>query len=80
MIVIMSAPAPSLAGHRVLVVGASAGIGRATGVATARAGAHVALAARRLDLLREVVEQIGPVVFPVHCDVREPSACAEVVR
>ena len=41
----------SLAGTRLLVVGASSGVGRAIGLAAAAAGASVAFAARRLELL-----------------------------
>ena len=49
----------SLAGKRVLVVGASAGIGRATAVAAVRDGAKVVLSARRADALAEAVAEAG---------------------
>jgi short-subunit dehydrogenase len=52
----------SLAGQRVLVTGASAGIGAATARALAGAGASVGLAARRqelLDLVAKECEQAG---------------------
>jgi short-subunit dehydrogenase len=42
---------------RVLVTGASSGIGAATAVAFARAGATVGICARRADRLTEVLEQ-----------------------
>jgi NADP-dependent 3-hydroxy acid dehydrogenase YdfG len=45
----------SLEGARMLVVGASAGIGRQIGLAAARAGASVAFAARRKDRLDDLV-------------------------
>jgi NAD(P)-dependent dehydrogenase (short-subunit alcohol dehydrogenase family) len=48
-----------LAGKRVLVVGASAGIGRAFAVRAVRAGAEVVLAARRGEVLAEVVAEAG---------------------
>ncbi len=47
-------------GKSVLVTGASAGIGRALGLALGRAGAHVGLVARREDRLRALVDEIGP--------------------
>ena len=50
--------AQPLAGKVALVTGASSGIGAATGIALAAAGATVALSARRKDRLDELVEQI----------------------
>ncbi len=41
-----------------LVTGASRGIGRAIAIGLAREGAHVALAARRVELLKEVADEI----------------------
>lgn len=41
-----------------LITGASSGIGRATAIEFARAGYHLALAARRKDLLEQLVEEL----------------------
>ena len=49
----------ALDGKRVLIVGASAGIGAATAKAAARAGAEVAVVARRADALEAVVAEMG---------------------
>jgi NAD(P)-dependent dehydrogenase (short-subunit alcohol dehydrogenase family) len=49
----------TLADRRVLVVGASAGIGRALAVAAVRAGAEVVMAARRGDRLAAAVAEAG---------------------
>jgi NAD(P)-dependent dehydrogenase (short-subunit alcohol dehydrogenase family) len=43
----------------VLVVGASAGIGRATAIAAVRAGATVVMAARRADALATAIDEAG---------------------
>lgn len=51
-------PSFRLDGRRALVTGASSGIGLACAMALAEAGAHVVLAARRLDALQLVVSQM----------------------
>jgi NAD(P)-dependent dehydrogenase (short-subunit alcohol dehydrogenase family) len=69
-----------LEGRRVLVLGASAGIGRAAGLAVAAEGANVAMAARRRDRLDQAVTDAGPGCFSFECDVRDPAACERVVQ
>ncbi len=49
----------------ILITGASAGIGRATAVALAQSGAHVALVARRQERLEALVEELA--AFPGQC-------------
>jgi NAD(P)-dependent dehydrogenase (short-subunit alcohol dehydrogenase family) len=66
-----------IGGARVLVVGASAGIGRAVGVTAAGEGAHVAFAARRKDRLEEVVAEVAavsPRSVAVELDVRDEAS------
>ncbi|TQV81849.1 SDR family NAD(P)-dependent oxidoreductase [Denitrobaculum tricleocarpae] len=52
-------PSFRLDGKRALVTGASSGIGLASAVALAEAGAHVVCAARRIEALKDVVTEIG---------------------
>jgi NAD(P)-dependent dehydrogenase (short-subunit alcohol dehydrogenase family) len=68
-----------LEGHRILVVGASSGIGRALGIQAAAAGAHVAFAARRMDRLEAAVAEAGGRSVAVSCDVRDDEQCAQAV-
>jgi NAD(P)-dependent dehydrogenase (short-subunit alcohol dehydrogenase family) len=71
-----------LQGARVLVVGASSGIGREVAVQLGAAGARVVLAARRADRLADAVaavERAGGDAHLVVCDVRDPAQCDAVV-
>jgi len=76
--------AGQLAGRVAIVTGASAGIGEAIAVALARAGAHVALAARRPSELERVAAAIaaaGGSALAVPCDVgKEADIVALVAR
>ena len=65
---------------RVVITGASAGIGRATAVEFARAGAHVAALARGeegLDGTRRDIERFGCAALPIVCDVSDPGQVDE---
>ena len=64
---------------RVLVVGASSGIGREVAVQLGAAGARVVLAARRADKLADAVADVGAGASSVVCDVRVPEQCEAVV-
>ncbi len=68
-----------LAGKRILVVGASSGIGRAIGLAAAAEGARVAFAARRVDKLADAVDAAGAGALAIACDVRDGDRCAKAV-
>jgi NAD(P)-dependent dehydrogenase (short-subunit alcohol dehydrogenase family) len=69
-----------LAGKRVLVVGASSGIGRSTGLLAAAAGARVAFAARRVDRLEAAVAEAGGHCLAIPCDVRQDEDCEAAVE
>jgi NAD(P)-dependent dehydrogenase (short-subunit alcohol dehydrogenase family) len=68
-----------LQGHRILVVGASSGIGRSVGLQAAAAGADVAFAARRTDRLNAAVAEAGGRSVAIRCDVRNDEHCAQAV-
>ena len=68
-----------LDGTVALVTGASSGIGEATAVALAAAGASVAVAARRLDRLEAVAERIGGDVLVLETDVTDGDQAAGMV-
>jgi NAD(P)-dependent dehydrogenase (short-subunit alcohol dehydrogenase family) len=67
-----------MAGTRALVVGASAGIGRAIAADLIADGARVVVTARRADALEELVRDAGGGVV-VAADIRDDAACARVV-
>jgi NAD(P)-dependent dehydrogenase (short-subunit alcohol dehydrogenase family) len=69
---------PDLKGKRILVVGASSGIGRQVAKMAVADGAQVAFSARRLDRLEEAVADAGSGVA-IRCDVRDPADCAALV-
>jgi short-subunit dehydrogenase len=65
-----------IAGSRILITGASQGIGRALAVAAARRGGKVLAAARSEELLRELADEVraqGGVLETVHADVTSPE-------
>jgi NADP-dependent 3-hydroxy acid dehydrogenase YdfG len=67
----------------VAVTGASAGIGEATALACARAGAAVSLAARRADRIEDLakrIEELGARALAVRTDVGEEAQAAEFVQ
>jgi NADP-dependent 3-hydroxy acid dehydrogenase YdfG len=79
---VSEAPRP-LSGKVALVTGASSGIGEATAVALADAGAAVAIGARRkdrLDALAARLRDAGAAVLPLDLDVTDEAACVDAVR
>jgi len=67
----------TLEGRAAIVCGASAGIGLATAEALAEAGAHVAMLARRRDLLEREAERLG--ALAVRGDVTVPADLERLV-
>ena len=67
-----------LSGRKVVVVGASSGVGRAFTLAAVGAGAEVVAAARRADRLAAVIAEAGGGLGVV-ADVSDPQGCARIV-
>lgn len=72
-----------LSGKRALVTGASSGIGRKVAQAYAQAGADVAIAARNVEALQGVADELaadgGGEVVPIQCDVTRPEQVNSMV-
>src|SRR5262249_49842034 len=67
----------SLRGRVAFVTGASSGMGRHFAKLLARQGASVALAARRIDKLKQVADAIrkdGGTAHPVACDITDQAS------
>jgi len=66
-----------LAGKRVLITGASRGIGHALAERFAAAGARVALVARSEAALKELADRLGGTAYP--CDLCDPEQVAGLI-
>jgi NAD(P)-dependent dehydrogenase (short-subunit alcohol dehydrogenase family) len=64
---------------RVVVVGASTGLGRCIGVGLAHRGAQVALLARRRDKLDDAVTEAGSGAIGIECDAIDPVSCRAAI-
>jgi NAD(P)-dependent dehydrogenase (short-subunit alcohol dehydrogenase family) len=64
---------------RVVVIGASSGLGRSIGVGLARRGATVALLARRRERLVEAAREAGAGALAIACDVTDEASCREAI-
>ena len=73
----MSTSNKSLKGKTVVITGASSGAGRATAIEFAKQGANVVLAARGLDVLNELEQQLresGALAIAVQTDVTDAQS------
>jgi NAD(P)-dependent dehydrogenase (short-subunit alcohol dehydrogenase family) len=80
----MSDTAPEKTGtalnqRKLLVIGASSGIGRATAKCLAEWGAIVVAAGRRRKLLDDLVDEMGR-GFAIEADLRDPDQCQSLVE
>ncbi|MBI2169908.1 MAG: SDR family oxidoreductase [Actinobacteria bacterium] len=76
-------PGGPLAGRRVVITGASSGIGRATAVHVARRGGVPLLVARRTEALEEVkaeIERAGGQAWVYSCDITQPESVETLVK
>jgi NAD(P)-dependent dehydrogenase (short-subunit alcohol dehydrogenase family) len=65
---------------KVVVVGASSGLGRCIAVGLGRRGESVALMARRRSRLEDAAAEAGAGAIAVECDVTDESSCARAVE
>ena len=65
---------------KVVVVGASSGLGRCIGVGLAKRGAEVALMARREERIVEAAKEAGPGTLAITCDVTDSASCRAAIE
>ena len=64
---------------RIVVVGASSGLGRCIGIGLAQRGDQVALLARRKDRLESAAEEAGAGTLAIECDVTDAASCQDAI-
>ena len=72
--------ASSTTPRRVVVVGASSGLGRCIGLHLATSGRRVALLARREEALAQACEEAGDAAVAIRCDVTDAEAVAHAIK
>ena len=72
---------PDFTDKVVVITGASTGIGRATAIAFAQAGARVALAARSAEALAQLAAELGGSqrALAIPTDVSDPAQCQQLI-
>src|ERR1700745_908359 len=65
---------------RTVVVGASSGLGRCSGVGLAQRGDRVALLARRRQRIEAAAKEAGPGAIAVECDVTDQASCRSAIK
>lgn len=65
---------------KVVVVGASSGLGRCIAIGLAKRDAEVALMARREDRIAEAAKEAGPGSLAIPCDVTDASSCRVAIE
>ena len=65
---------------KVVVVGASTGLGRCLGIGLAQRGAQVAMLARRHEMVAAAVVEAGPDAVAIRCDVTDEAQCAAAIE
>jgi NAD(P)-dependent dehydrogenase (short-subunit alcohol dehydrogenase family) len=68
-----------LEGCRVLVIGASGGLGRGIALGLAAEDARLVVASRRFGLLEQLRDETDGQAHPIACDVTDPDSCQAVV-
>jgi NAD(P)-dependent dehydrogenase (short-subunit alcohol dehydrogenase family) len=76
----MAAKGQRLQGKRVIVTGASSGVGKATAMLFAEEGATVGLIARRADLVKDIASALGARAMALPADVADDKAVASAVE
>jgi NAD(P)-dependent dehydrogenase (short-subunit alcohol dehydrogenase family) len=66
--------------RRIVVVGASTGLGRCLGIGLAQRGASVALLARRQELIDDAAAEAGGGTVAIRCDVTDEAGCADAIE
>src|SRR5215475_13385094 len=65
---------------RTVVIGASSGLGRCIGRGLAQRGAHVALLARRREMLEAAASEAGNNALAIECDVTNEESVRAAVE